>query len=99
MVISYVILLCFSSHIAVILSLYTHWAALPLTILIAAPAFFFLAAPILGLNALTTSLARSQHIESTLLISAIVNLFWTWLFVLLPLQLWIRDRWNHISQF
>jgi len=99
MVISYVILLCFSSHIAVILSLYTHWAALPLTILISAPAFFFLAAPILGLTAVTTSLARSQHIESTLLLSAIVNMFWTWLFVLLPLQLWIRDRWNHISQF
>lgn len=99
MVISYLIVLGFSSHIAVILSLYTRWAALPLTILISAPAFFCLAAPILGLTAATTAVARSQHIESSLLLSACVNLFWTWLFILLPLQLWIRDRWNDISQF
>ena len=99
MVISFLIVLGFSSHIAVILSLYTRWAALPLTILISAPAFFCLAAPILGLTAATNSLARSQHIEMSFLLSAFVNLFWTWLFILLPLQLWIRDRWNHISQF
>ncbi len=99
MVISVLIVLAFSSHVAVILSLYTRWAALPLTILISAPAFFCLAAPILGLTAATNALARSQHIEMTLLISTFVNLFWTWLFILLPLQLWIRDRWNDISQF
>lgn len=98
MVISYLIMLSFSSHVAVILSLYTRWAALPLTFLITAPAFFCLAAPILGLTAVTTTIARSQHIEMTLLLSTFVNLFWTWLFILLPLQLWIRDRWNHISQ-
>lgn len=99
MIISFLIVLGFSSHIAVILSLYTRWAALPLTVLLSAPAFFCLAAPILGLTAATNAVARSQHIESTLVLSAFVNLFWTWLFVLLPLQLWIRDRWNHISQF
>ena len=99
MVISFLIVLGFSSHIAVILSLYTRWAALPLTVLISAPAFFCLATPILGLTAATNAVARSQYIESTLLLSAFVNIFWTWLFILLPLQLWIRDRWNHISQF
>ena len=99
MVISFLIVLGFSSHIAVILSLYTRWAALPLTVLISAPAFFCLAAPILGLTAATNAVARSQHIEMTLLLSAFVNVFWTWLFILLPIQLWIRDRWNHISQF
>lgn len=99
MVISVLIVLGFSSHMAVILSLYTRWAALPLTVLLSAPAFFCLAAPILGLTATTNAVARSQHIESTLLLSAFVNLFWTWLFILLPLQLWIKDRWNHISQF
>ncbi len=99
MVSSFLIVLGFSSHIAVILSLYTRWAALPLTVLISAPAFFCLAAPILGLTAATSAVARSQHIEMTLLLSAFVNVFWTWLFILLPLQLWIRDRWNDISQF
>ena len=99
MVISVLIVLGFSSHMAVILSLYTRWAALPLTVLLSAPAFFCLAAPILNLTTTTNAIARSQHIESTLLLSAFVNLFWTWLFILLPLQLWIKDRWNHISQF
>jgi hypothetical protein len=99
MVSSFLIVLGFGSHIAVVLSLYTRWAALPLTVLISAPAFFCLAAPILGLTAATNAVARSQHIEMTLLLSAFVNVFWTWLFILLPLQLWIRDRWNDISQF
>jgi hypothetical protein len=34
----------------------------------------------------------------TLVWTALINLFWTWLFVLLPLQIWIRDRWISISQ-
>ena len=98
MVISYLIILGFSSHVAVVLSLYTRWAALPLTILFSTPAFFCLAAPILGLTAATTALARSHNFEMSLFLSGIVNLFWTWLFILLPLQLWIRDRWNTVTQ-
>ncbi len=98
MVSSYLIMLGFASHLAALLSLYTRWAALPLTILLAMPAFFCMAAPILGLTAVTSVFARSHNIEVTLLLSSIINLFWTWLFVLLPLQLWIRDRWIALSQ-
>lgn len=98
MVISYLIILGFSSHVAVVLSLYTRWAALPLTILFSTPAFFCLAAPILGLTAATTALARSHNFEMSLFLSGMINLFWTWLFILLPLQLWIRDRWNTVTQ-
>ena len=98
MVISYLIMLGFSSHIAALLSLYTRWAALPLTILLSTPAFFCMAAPILGLTTATTVLARSHNVEVTLVWTALINLFWTWLFVLLPLQIWIRDRWISISQ-
>ena len=98
MVSSYLIMLGFASHLAALLSLYTRWAALPLTILLAAPAFFCMAAPILGLTAVTSVFARSHNIEVTLLLSSIINLFWTWMFVLLPLQIWIRDRWITLSQ-
>ena len=98
MVISYLIILGFSSHVAVVLSLYTRWAALPLTILFSTPAFFCLALPILSLTTATTALARSHNFEMSLFLSGIVNLFWTWLFILLPLQLWIRDRWNTVTQ-
>jgi hypothetical protein len=98
MVSSYLIMLGFASHLAALLSLYTRWAALPLTILLAAPAFFCMAAPILGLTAVTSVFARSHNIEVTLLLSSIINVFWTWMFVLLPLQIWIRDRWIALSQ-
>ncbi len=98
MVSSYLIMLGFASHLAALLSLYTRWAALPLTILLAMPAFFCMAAPILGLTAVTSVFARSHNIEVTLLLSSIINLFWTWMFVLLPLQIWIRDRWIALSQ-
>ncbi len=98
MVSSYLIMLGFASHLAALLSLYTRWAALPLTILLATPAFFCMAAPILGLTAVTSVFARSHNIEVTLLLSSIINLFWTWMFVLLPLQIWIRDRWITLSQ-
>lgn len=98
MVISYLIMLGFSSHIAALLSLYTRWAALPLTIVLSMPAFFCMAAPILGLSTATALLARSHNVEVTLLWTALINLFWTWLFVLLPIQIWIRDRWISMSQ-
>ena len=98
MVSSYLIMMGFASHLAALLSLYTRWAALPLTILLAMPAFFCMAAPILGLTAVTSVFARSHNIEVTLLLSGIINLFWTWMFVLLPLQIWIRDRWIALSQ-
>ncbi len=98
MVISYLIILSFSVHISVLLSLYTRWAALPLTILVSFPAFFCLAAPIYALAVTTEQIARSQHFRMSVLISALVNMFWTWLFILLPLQIWIRDRWNHVSE-
>jgi len=98
MVISFLIMLLLSSHLAALLSLYTRWAALPLTILLSTPAFFCLAAPILGLTQFTTAVARSHNVELSLFLSGLVNLFWTWLFALLPLQIWIRDRWIAISQ-
>jgi len=98
MVISYLIMLLLSSHLAALLSLYTRWAALPLTVLLSTPAFFCLAAPILGLSQFTMAVARSHNVELSLVLTGLINLFWTWLFVLLPLQIWIRDRWIAVSQ-
>ena len=98
MVSSYLLILGFSSHVAALLSLYTRWAALPLTILFSAPAFFCLAAPILALSTATSVVAQSHNIQMGLLLSGVINLFWTWIFVLLPLQIWIRDRWISTSQ-
>ncbi len=98
MVISYLIMLGFISHLGALLSLYTRWAALPLTVLFAMPAFFCLAAPILSLTTATTLLAKSHNFQLGLVMSGLINLFWTWMFVLLPMQIWIRDRWITVSQ-
>jgi hypothetical protein len=98
MVASFLIMLGVTSHLAALLSLYTRWAALPLTILLSTPAFFCLAAPILGLMSFTTSIAASQNMNVSYAMSCFVTLFWTWLFILLPLQIWIRDRWNALSR-
>lgn len=98
MVMAYLIILGFSSHLGALLSLYTRWAALPLTILFSMPAFFCLSAPILALTTMTNAVARSHNFEMSLYLSGLINMFWAWLLVLLPLQIWIRDRWIALSQ-
>ena len=97
-VLSYVVMVGFGSHLAVLFSLYTRWAALPLTVLCSMPAFFCLAVPILALTESTSRIAATQGIHNNLLLLSVVNLFWTWLFVLLPLQIAIRDRWLAVSR-
>ena len=98
MVVSYLVMLGFSSHVAALLSLYTRWAALPLTVLIAIPSFGFLALPILALTQLSANLAAQQGIPTSDLIVIMINVFWTWMFILLPLELWIRDRWISVTR-
>ncbi|MFN9719062.1 MAG: hypothetical protein ACK58L_10235 [Planctomycetota bacterium] len=98
MVISYLVMLGFSSHVAALLSLYTRWAALPLTVMIAFPAFGVLAFPILALSNLSASMAASQGIPVSELLVIMINVFWTWMFILLPLQIWIRERWVALTQ-
>jgi hypothetical protein len=93
MIVSYLVMLSFSSHVAALLSLYTRWAALPLTVLVTIPAFAFLALPILALTQLSAGIAAQQGIPTSDLVVIIINVFWTWMFILLPLELWIRDRW------
>ena len=98
MVVSYLVMLGFSSHVAALLSLYTRWAALPLTVLIAIPSFGFLALPILALTQLSANLAAQQGIPTSDLIVIMINVFWTWMFILLPIEIWIRDRWIAVTR-
>jgi len=96
MVVSYFIMLGFSTHVAALLSLYTRWAALPLTILCSGPAFFCLALPIYGFTSVTMAAAGTHGLPVSSVLVILVNLFWTWLFVMLPLEIWIRDRWTAV---
>jgi hypothetical protein len=96
MVVSYLIMLGFSTHVAALLSLYTRWAALPLTILSTFPAFFCLALPIYGFTSVTMAAAGTHGLPVGSALVILVNLFWTWLFVLLPIEIGIRDRWTAV---
>lgn len=98
LVITYILLMALSCHIAALLSLYTRWAALPLTALLTFTGFFCLAAPIYLIGPLTRAFARSQHVPMVSTVSWLVTAFWVWLLVLLPLQIWIRDRWIAVSR-
>lgn len=97
-VISFLIMLLFAAHAAALFSLFTRWAALPLTVLACVPAFFVMALPVLALSRTTQSIARSQNIEWGPIAGGCVTLFWCWLFVLLPMQLAIRDRWQAVCR-
>lgn len=98
LVITWVLLMALSCHIAALLSLYTRWAALPLTVLFSFTGFFCLAAPVMVIGPVTRAIARSQHIPVLPSFSWLVTAFWVWLLVLLPLQVWIRDRWIVVSR-
>ena len=98
MVVTYIVVLLLSSHLTVLLSLHTRWAALPLALLLTAASF--MCCPILMLStfSITDAVARSHNIRIGLVMGSLLNLVWTWLFVLLPMEIEIVNRWNRLSQ-
>lgn len=93
LVLTWVLLLVFSTHVAALLSLYTRWAAFPLTLLASFVAFFVIAGPILLIPSAVGMLARTHNIQNSLPLAWAITIFWTWVLLLLPIQLWIRERW------
>lgn len=98
MIMSWLTVVLLSSHLTILLSLYTRWAALPLAILLTAGSF--LCCPMLTMTTflLTDIVARSHNFRGTLLLGCLVNLTWLWLFVLLPIELEIVKRWKTLGQ-
>ncbi|MCA9035890.1 MAG: hypothetical protein KDA91_12220 [Planctomycetaceae bacterium] len=87
-----------SSHITVLLSLYTRWAALPLALLLTTPAFSCSLLLIERTLLLPGAIASTHHWHVSLFLASLINLFWVWLFVLLPIQFRIVSRWDELSQ-
>ena len=98
MVVSCLIVLLLSSHLTVLLSLYTRWAALPLALLLTFASFMCCPMLILASFSLTDVIARSHNWQISLLLGSLLNLVWTWLFVLLPIEIEIVKRWDRLSQ-
>lgn len=97
-VVVWALMLVFSSHVAALLSLFTRWAALPLTVLISFFAFFVIAGPVLTIPDVVDRIAITHNYQPSRLFAWAITAFWTWLFALLPLQLWIRDQWDKLSR-
>lgn len=92
-VLAWLLMLMFSTHVAALTSLYTRWAALPITLMVSFVAFFVIAGPMLLIPSTVGMLTRTHNIESSLLLAWGITVFWTWVLLVLPLQLWIRERW------
>ncbi|MEZ6061219.1 MAG: hypothetical protein R3C19_12715 [Planctomycetaceae bacterium] len=98
MVVWYVFMLALCSHLTVLLSLYTRWAALPLAILITAASNMCCPIVTMALFSLSDTVARSHGINLGIFIGAVLNLIWAWVFVLLPMEVEIVNRWIKLSR-
>ena len=98
MVVSWLFAISLSTHLCVLLSLYTRWAALPLAILLSVAAFPCIGGAALGLFTITETAAALNGISIGVWLGVGVNFVWMWLFVLLPIEIEIVNRWNLLSR-
>lgn len=97
-VIAWLFVALLSTHLTVLLSLYTRWAALPLAILLTSISFPCIAGAALGLTTITQETAELNGIQFGMWLGVAVNFVWMWIFVLLPIQIEIVNRWNRLSR-
>jgi len=98
MVVTWLFAISISTHLCVLLSMYTRWAALPLAILLTVVSFPCIGGAALGLFSITEQAAAINGIHIGIWLGVAVNFVWMWLFVLLPIEIEIVNRWNRISK-
>lgn len=87
-----------STHLTVLLSLYTKWAALPIAVLVSFVSFPCIGGAAAGLSGITAKAAALNGISWGIWLGVAVNFAWMWLFVLLPIEIEIVNRWNRLSR-
>ncbi len=97
-IVGWIIVMTLLTHLTILLSLYTRWAALPLAVFITMISFPCIGGAAVGLTEITRSAAALNGIPWGVWLGVIVNLLWMWLFVLLPIEIEIVNRWNRLSQ-
>ena len=90
------VMLC--AHLTVLLSLYTRWAALPIAIFVTAISFMCCPFIPLTIFELSKQMARLNGISWSIFLGVMINFVWGWLFVLLPMEIEIVNRWNRLSR-
>ena len=97
-VIAWLFFILLSSHLTVLMSLYVRWAALPLGLFLTTIASPCVLAAAIGLTSIAKTSARLNGISWGQWFGVIVNFVWLWLFILLPIQIEIVNRWNRLSR-
>lgn len=87
-----------STHLTVLLSLYTKWAALPIAVVLSAISTPCIGGAAYGLTQVSREAAALNGISWGVWFGVLVNLVWMWLFVLLPIEIEIVNRWNRLSR-
>jgi hypothetical protein len=97
-VVAWLCLTRLSTHLTVLLSLYTRWAALPLAILVTAIAAPCTAGAAIGLFKIAEETAALNGIHWGVWAGVTINFVWMWIFILLPIEVEIVNRWNRLSR-
>ncbi len=97
-VVAWLFIALLSTHLTILLSLYTRWAALPLAILLTSISFPCIAGAAVGLTKITQETAELNGISWGIWFGVLVNFVWMWIFVLLPIQVEVVNRWNRLSR-
>ncbi|MEZ6123332.1 MAG: hypothetical protein R3C49_09180 [Planctomycetaceae bacterium] len=97
-IIGWLIFVGVCTHVTVLLSLYVRWAALPLAVFLTVIAYPCIGAAAIALLEITGRTAAVNGISVGVRIGVVINLFWLWLFVLLPIEVELVNRWNRLSQ-
>lgn len=97
-VVAWLFLTLLSTHLTVLLSLYTRWAALPLAILVTAIAAPCTAGAAIGLFKIAEETAALNGIYWGVWAGVTINFVWMWIFILLPIEVEIVNRWNRLSR-
>lgn len=97
-IVGWIIVMTLVTHLTILLSLYTRWAALPLAVFITTVSFPCILGAAVGLTSITQGAAALNGIPWGIWLGVIVNLMWMWLFILLPIEIEIVNRWNRLSR-
>lgn len=96
--VGWIIFISLLTHLTVLLSMYMRWAALPLAVAITTISYPCIGAAAIGLTEITAQGASLNGLPWGIWLAVVVNLVWMWLFVLLPIEIEIVNRWNRLSR-
>lgn len=97
MIVTAIVVMLVSTHLTMLLSLITRWAALPLAVLLTIVAFMCAPMIILSTFSVANAISQTHRFDYALVLGVVANIVWVWLFVLLPIEIEIIRQWTRMS--